>query len=413
MDVINSAMATSEIEKLVARKNEIASTMAEKRSAFESADVETRDGILDEVTNLEKEANEIDTEIKSLEEQRAKFEEQEKRMDLVKNVESTVVEERKTVTMVDPYDTPEYRHAYREFVMTGDDKAMREAVKRAGLKTTDDNMPIPTYLQNRIEANWERLSILNEVTISNYKGILAIPFEVSADPAVFHVEGTAAPAEEELTLGRILIEPIMLKKWISYTDEVRAMTDDEFLRYVADEVVYQVNLKLENSIVVDANSKSKLIGMTASDQVVPVTANTLTFNSFNEALAELVVDDATIIMNRKTFYKNVMALTDLQGRPIYQVATDNMGKPRFFVNGLRVKFSNALPAFDAATAGQAWAIVGDLSAYRLNMPEGRGVKVLVDPYTLAREDKEYILGRVFVGGDVVKQKRIARLVKAS
>lgn len=402
-------MATEEINKLATRKNEIAESVKEKRASFDSSDVETRDGILAEVEKMEKEVTEIDSQIATLEETRSKFEEQERKMDLINNVESTVVEERKQ--NVDVYDTAEYRHAYREFIMTGDDKAMREAAKRAGLKTTDENMPIPTYLQSRIETNWERLSILNEVTISNYKGILAIPFEVSADPAVFHVEGTEAPAEENLTLGRILIEPIMLKKWISYTDEIRAMTDDEFLNYVADEVVYQVNLKLENSIVVDANNQSKLIGMTASDQVVPVAASVLTFNSFNEALAELVVDDATIIMNRKTFYKNVMALTDLQGRPIYQVATDNMGKPRFYVNGLRVKFCNALPAFDDAAAENTWAIVGDLSAYRLNMPEGRGVKVLVDPYTLAREDKEYILGRIFVGGDVVKEKRIARLVK--
>ena len=40
--ILNSEMATAEIEKLEARKAEITSSVEEKRSAFDSADVERR-----------------------------------------------------------------------------------------------------------------------------------------------------------------------------------------------------------------------------------------------------------------------------------------------------------------------------------------------------------------------------------
>lgn len=71
--ILNSAMAIAEIEKLTTRKSEIAKTVEEKRSAFETADVETRDALVKEVENLVNEGNSIDEEITKLEELRAKY----------------------------------------------------------------------------------------------------------------------------------------------------------------------------------------------------------------------------------------------------------------------------------------------------------------------------------------------------
>ena len=81
--ILNSAMAIAEIEKLTTRKSEIAKTVEEKRSAFETADVETRDGLVKEVENLVNEGNSIDEQITQLEELRAKYEEQERAMGAV------------------------------------------------------------------------------------------------------------------------------------------------------------------------------------------------------------------------------------------------------------------------------------------------------------------------------------------
>ena len=62
-EILSSAMAQAEIDKLVERKNVIAESITEKRSAFEESDVETRDAILNEVEEMEKEASQIDTDV--------------------------------------------------------------------------------------------------------------------------------------------------------------------------------------------------------------------------------------------------------------------------------------------------------------------------------------------------------------
>lgn len=51
-EILSSAMADEQINKLIARKNEIAASIVEKREAFEQTDVETRDAILGEVEEL-------------------------------------------------------------------------------------------------------------------------------------------------------------------------------------------------------------------------------------------------------------------------------------------------------------------------------------------------------------------------
>lgn len=408
--ILSSEMAVEEINKKVARKNEIVDLIKEKRASFEESDIETRDTILEEVKALEEEANSIDEEINELNETKEKYEEQEERMSMVNVFGAEAVETRKANLGTDKYDTPEYRKAWRRAVETGNETEVR------GLLTElveGGQVPVPTYVQSRVETTWQRLSILNEVSISNYKGIFAVPYEDSADAAVVHVEGTAAPAEENLNLGKTLLQPVMLKKWISYTDEVRALTDEAFMDYIVDEVMYQVDLLAETLVVNGANNNDEgVVGIINANLTETVSA-ALTFNAINEGLAAIEeAIDPVVIMNRKTFYGNVMGLVDTQGRPIYQIATDNEGKPRNFINGVRVLFSNGLPAYDNATASQAWAVVGDLKAYKLNLPEGRIPRMLIDELTLAREDKGYVLGRLLAAGNVVKPRSIAKLTKA-
>ena len=120
-EILSSAMAEEEINKLIARKNDIAESITEKRAEFEKTDVETRDAILEDVDSLTKEADEIDSQISELEEVRAKFEEQEKRMSLTKTVAPEKVEERAKEQTVDKYDTPEYRKAWVDAIRTNDD----------------------------------------------------------------------------------------------------------------------------------------------------------------------------------------------------------------------------------------------------------------------------------------------------
>lgn len=410
--ILSAEMAQSEIDKLNTRKNAIAEEITEKRGVFESADVETRDAVLEEVSALEAEATQIETDVKELEELRGKFEEQEQRMSLIRNVEPTKVEERVKVEerKIDQFDTPEYRKAWVDSIRSNNDAELR------AMTTTMDNVPIPTLMQGYVETAWEKFGKFSRIVSKSFvKGYMAIPVELSADPAVWHDENSAMPAEETITLGQILLKPKMIKKWISITDELAAMSPEEFMRYLADELVYRVVLLLDHAIIsgsADAQGNG-VVGIVGNDNTEKVTS-ALTFNAINSAVAELdTFENLVVAMNQKTFFTNYMGLKDLQDRPIYQIATDNTGRPQYFINGIRVEFTTALPAYDDATAGQAWAVVGNFRGYRLNMPEGETVKMLYDPYTMAREDKAIMVGRLYVAGNVVRLKHFAQLNKAA
>lgn len=190
-----------------------------------------------------------------------------------------------------------------------------------------------------------------------------------------------------------------------------AMAADEFLRYIADELVYRVILALDEAII----NRTDLNGL----GVIGIAGNSLTetytgavgFNVVNEAIASLVTfDNLTIAMNPATFFNNFMGLTDQVGRPIYAISQDNEGKPAYYLNGYRVEFTQALPAYDSAESGQVWAVVGDFRrGYKLNYPQGRDVISLVDPYTLATEDVVRMIGRLYVAGNVVRPKHFVEI----
>lgn len=407
---LNSAMIDERMNEIVTRKNEIVDEVEAKKEEFESADTDKRDALLDEVEKLTEEADKIDEEVKDLEEQRSTLKAQEERMSLTSSLSKIAIEERKDqikMENIDVRNTPEFIHEWRNAVM-GDDKNFRALLTTLANGTA----PVPTYLQGRVEAAWERLGILNEVTITNFKGIVAVPYEVSATPAVFHEEGSGAVEEETLTIGQTLLMPVMLKKYLRVSDEVESLTDEQFMDYVADEIIYQINLLAEASIV-SRNAQTGIIGITNADLSVSV-SSALSFNSINEGLAALEdVSDPVVIVNRKTFFGNLMGLTDLQGRPIYQIATDNTGRPQYYINGVRVLFSSGLNDYGQIANGDPWAIVGDLRAYRLNLPNGRIPTVLYDPYTQAEQDMNRYVGKLLAAGNVVRPDAIAVLTKAS
>ena len=408
--MLNSAMVEERMTEIAERRNAIVDEIDSKKAEFEEADTEKRDELLNDVEALTKEAEDLDNEAKDLEEQRNTFKAQEERMSLSANLSKVKIEERKTqMENVDVRSTPEFVKAWRKAVEEGDEKSMRSLLTTMNEGTA----PVPTYLQGRVEATWERLSLLNEVSITNFKGILAVPYEASVTGAAIHTEGDeTAPAEEVLTIGQTLLQPAMIKKWIRVSDEVESLSDTEFMNYIADEIIYQINLFLETAIV-SSNASKGVKGIINSALAVSVT-DALDFNSMNVGLANLIeAIDPIVIVNRKTFFNNIMGLTDLQQRPIYQIATDNAGKPQYFINGVRVLFNNGLKAYDNASAGEAWAVVGDMKAYRLNLPDGRIPTVLYDPYTDAEHDLNKYVGKLLAAGDVVRPNSIAVLKKAA
>lgn len=409
-NILSSEMAIAEIEKLQTRKAELENSMNEKRATFETADVETRDALLLEVEGMKNEYDSIDGKIAELEEVRNKYKEQEERLSLMENVQNVEVTKKS-----DYRSTPEYADVWKRYVLSDDDREIRAftTATQASDGVSNGGILVPTIMQQYVETAWENNEILNRVSISNVRGYFAVPVEVDADPAQWHSENGAAVSEESVELGSIMLQPKMVKKFVAWTDELEAMTSDEFMMYIRDEVVYRVLNLLANAIItgtLDAQGKGvKGIIAEAADNnsIVGVAsiASNPTFNVINEGVAELsTFENLAVAMNQKTFFSTFMGMTDLQGRPIYQIATDNAGRPRYFLNGIPVLFTNAIAAYDASNQSTSvpYAVVGNFRGFRLNLPEGRNVITLLDPYTLATEDKKRLVGRIFAAGAVTR-----------
>lgn len=417
--MLNSAMVEERMTEVAERRNAIVDEIASKKEEFENADTDKREELLNDVEELTKEADSIDEEIKDLEEQRSTFKAQEERMSLSANLTKTKIEERKNQMEInDVLNSKEYEQLYADMIRGRvDEKEVRSFLQKRtdpdpGLSTATDNIPIPVLMQGFVETAWYQYGKFSRIVGESFEpAIIKIPVESAASGAAWHTESGDAPSEEYITLSQILLQPKTLKKWISLTTELMAMSPADFLQYVADELVYRIILALDEAIInrTDLNGEG-VIGIVGNANTETLSA-ALDFNVINEAVSELVTfEDLVIAMNPKTFFKNFMGLTDQVGNPIFRVVHDNENRAQYYLSGYRVEFTQALPAYEDADPGDAYAVVGNFRrGYRLNYPQGRNVITLVDPYSKAPEDLVRMIGRLYVAGNVVKPKHFVEL----
>ena len=150
-----------------------------------------------------------------------------------------------------------YADAYANYIKTGDDRECRTL-----LTTNADggSVPLPVFLQEKIETAWEKDEILSRVSKSYRKGNLKVPFELSADGAYVHPEGSTAPTEQAITFGIVTITPYTIKKWVSFSDEVEDMKGELFLNYIFDEIIYHITQKLSWDVLDDITAANATSG---------------------------------------------------------------------------------------------------------------------------------------------------------
>ena len=289
-----------------------------------------------------------------------------------------------------------YIDAYAEFIKTGDSKECRSLLTVNA--PANGTIPVPIFLQEMIETAWERDEILSRVSRSYIKGNLKIPFELSADGAYVHPEGTTAPTEEALTFGLVTLTPETIKKWVSFSDEVVDMKGEEFLRYIYDELTYRVSKKLAEKCLDDITTANATNGSTAIG--VPRVDMDPSVLTIPTAAANLHEDarDIVVVMNR---------LTEVEFLEAY--AAGNFAVDPFA--GIPRVYSSHLPAYSTASTNDVYAIVGDLSAVRVNFPAGDGMVIKYDELTRKKEDIVEVLGRQYAGHAITKLGRLVNIRK--
>lgn len=289
----------------------------------------------------------------------------------------------------------EYAEAYKNYIIKGDDSECR-----ALLSTNAQNgvVPVPVIVEETVKTAWEKNEFLSRVNKTAIRGNLKSFFELSADGAYEHAEGTTAPTEEALTLGIVTLIPKNIKKWITISDEAVAMGGEAFLRYIYDEITYQIMKKLVALCVADVTGASTTNGSTAIG--VPKVNEDPGVTTIPTAAANLSEDaeNLCVVMNR---------LTEVEF--IKQYAAGNFAVDPFA--GLAKVYTSALPAFSTASANAVYAIVGDLSALQVNYPEGEGVVIKYDDVSQAEKDMVKVVGRQYAAHGITKPGRLVNLTK--
>ena len=310
-------------------------------------------------------------------------------------IEKLPTEEKKEMTNEEIRNSKEYIDAYAEYMKNGDDKEVRALLTENG---TNGTVPVPEFVYEIVKNAWAKEGIMSRVRKSYLKGNLKVGFEISADGAYVHAEGSGAVTEEALVLGVVNLVPETIKKWISVSDEIMDMRGEEFLRYIYDELTYRIAKKAADELV----AKIVAAGTSSSATAVglpKITQTQIAVGNIAAALGNLSdqASDPVIIMNKLTW-------------SAFKAAQYAASVPVDPFEGLPVLYSDKLPAFSVATTGIVYAIVGDLGEGALaNFPNGENIQLKYDDMTLATSDLVRVIGRMPVALGVVGPDAFVRI----
>ena len=308
-----------------------------------------------------------------------------------------IEKEDKPMTNAEVRNSKAYIDAFANYIKTGNDKECRALLT----ENVSGDLPVPEFVDNIIHTAWENDGILSRVRRVYIRGNLKVAFELSTDPAYVHTEGTTAVTEESLQLGIVTMIPAMIKKWVRISDETVAMGGEDFLRYIYDELTYQIMKKLAALVIAD------IVGSPTSsddDEVgVPAVTAAPSVTAIPNAAAYLSDEarDVVVILNRLSEVEFLSAQ-----------AAGNFAIDPFA--GLTKVYTSALPAYNTATEGTGvYAIVGDLSGCTVNFPEGDGVVIKWDDLSEAEADLVRVIGRVYAAHDVTGPGKLTKIIKPS
>jgi len=375
------------------RLEEIENRKAEIREEVEATEE------IEKVEELNQEVEALNEEVKQIEEQKEVEEQAGELEEKSFKAQEVIKEERKIMTNEEFRNSKEYVEAYAEYIKTGSDKELRSLFTTNATEVTG-SVEVPEIVEDIVRTAWEREDLMGLVRSLSVKGNLKVQFEVSSTGAQIHLEGAEeGVTEEELVLGIVELTPVSIKKWIGLSDEVIDMRGEAFLRYIYDELTYRIAKKCADMLV------AAIAQLPQSASASSPSANKITeapaVGTIANAIANLS-DEASnnvIVMNKLT-YANFKAVAYANGFSVDPF------------EGLRVVFNNSLPAYDTASNGAVYAIVGDFGYGAMaNYPSGDGIEIKYDDTTLMTDDIVRILGRRYVGVGVVADKAFTLIAK--
>lgn len=314
-------------------------------------------------------------------------------------------EEKKMPTIEEVRNSEEYIHAFAKYIRTGNDKECRVLLSGnadiAEISSATGTVPVPTFVEGRIRTAWEKTGLMQLVRKTYLRGNVQVGFELSADDANLHSEGTRAIHEEKLELGIVTLTAVSIKKMLRVSDEALDYGDREFLEYVYDEITYRIAKVAEAGILYKIQSAPTTLDSESPRVSEIKDAGIDLLSIVAKAYAQLSDDAANpvIVMNKAT-YADFVAARNAAG----------YGVDPFM--GLPVYFNSTLDTI-GGTGAAPWLIVGDFGrGAQANFPNGDEITLKFDDITEMDSDIVRILGREFVGLGIVAPNAFTRVVKA-
>ena len=310
----------------------------------------------------------------------------------------TIKEEREIpMTINEIRNSKEYVDAFARYIKTGKDEEVR-ALLTTNATVSGAYVPVPEIVEGRIRTAWQKLGLMDLVRKTYAKGILKVGFELSADGALIHNEGTNANSEESLVLGIVSLTPVSIKKWITVSDEAFDMTSEEFLYYIYDEITYRIAKKAQEELIAKIVAASTTAASTEVS-VAEVDDGAPTVAIVSECIGKLSDEAANpvIVMNKGTWsqfkaaqYAAGYAIDPFEGLPVY--------------------FDSTLPIYSSTATTGTWLVVGDFAVgAQANFPAGDEITLKFDDLSLAEKDMNKIVGREYVGLGLVADKAFCRV----
>lgn len=308
-----------------------------------------------------------------------------------------IKEERKETPMTDIEirNSDAYIEAFARYIKSGNGEECRSLLSENNVSGT---VPVPAYIEEQIRTAWENDAILSRARKTYIRGNLKVPFEISADGAVVHSEGSSAISEENLVLGIVEMKPVTLKKFVAFSTEAETMGGREFVDYIYREVIHQITLKAAAEGINDIKTASASHSSSAVGVPVVKAAPSLTAIPTAAAYLSDEARNPVVIMNR---------LTEIEFLTAH--AAGNFAVDPFA--GLPRIYTSALAAYSTLSENGVYAIVGDLDGLQYNYPEGDGVAIIYDNVTRKKEDIVEVLGRQYVAHAITAPGRFAKLTK--
>ena len=323
----------------------------------------------------------------------------------------------KPQTVVNRFDTDEYKTAFMNFVLTGRPIPANLTNTDDNTKTTDTGAAIPTTTLQKIYEKIEATGmILPRVTRTSYQGGVSVPTSSAKPTATWVSEGAGSDTQKK-TLGSITFGYYKLRCAIRMSLEVTITTYPMFeAQFVAN--VSEAMIKAMEKAIIDGSGSGQPKGIlketVATGQNIDIAAETtaLTYKDLVDAEAALPqAYDAGAVwcMSKKTFMQQIVGMVDDNKQPVARVNYGLNGKPIYSIFGREIVLvGDYLPTFTATVqADTIFAFIFDFKDYLWNENLGMTFR----SYTDEKTDDKVTVAVALADGKCVDVNSLVTLTK--